>query len=329
MLKTCKLIIVIFLQFPFLSEAQTESKFLFDKPGRWIYANRISKPGSEYIAYGKNLKATAEWFHQHVPIMFNLKGFDLLAATYNSGSNYYQKRPCNYGLPCEMNFEFQLFYAKGGQWVVEPPAFEIDINNTETGHDSGSTWNGYDYREEDPTLEAQINKATGELNDLFVIFPFVKDLVPGVRLYGDGRLIAFNPDRPPFWIPVTVREVADRMLAYMSLKKDVLLLPRLKQEIAKLSEDEMNAHAYKGNAELFVLNVNGKQDGLQMMRFNPDYWDRSLPPSAIQFMTFWYPQLSEVEMDEYFKNNLHPHYGQLMMNSIKLEDLAGLIVRKK
>jgi hypothetical protein len=46
-------------------------------------------------------------------------------------------------------------------------------------------------------------------------------------------------------------------------------------------------------------------------------------------MTLWYPQLSEAETEEYFKNNLHPHYGQLVMNSIKLEELAGLINQKK
>jgi hypothetical protein len=107
------------------------------------------------------------------------------------------------------------------------------------------------------------------------------------------------------------------------------LLPYLKKEIDKLSAEELNSPAYDGNAELFVLNVNGKKNGLQIMRFNPEYWDRSLPRSAIQYMTLWYPQLSEAETEEYFKNNLHPHYGQLVMNSIKPEELAGLINQKK
>lgn len=321
-------LILTFLLKPVLTLAQSESlKYLPDKPGKWRFSNRISRPGTAYVAFGKNLAAVAGWFHRNVPIMTNPKGFDLSVAVYKAGSNNYEKRKCNYGLPCEISFEFQLFFAKGGQWIVEPPFFKFDINNTETGHVPGTTYN-VDNREKDLKPEVQINKAAGNLNDLFTITPFVKEIAPGVRLYGDGHLIVFNPNRPEFWIPVTVRQVAEMKLEYLSLKKDTLL-PHLKKEIAKLSEEDLNAPAYGGNAELFVLNVNSKKEGLQMMRFNPEYWDRSLPTSAIQFMALWYPQLSESESEEYFKNNGHPHYGQLVIKSIKLEELADLIIQKK
>lgn len=65
------------------------------------------------------------------------------------------------------------------------------------------------------------------------------------------------------------------------------------------------------------------------MRFNPEYWDRSLPTAAIQFMTFYYPERSQTETDEFFKYNGYPIFGDVIMNSIKLEELAGLIMRKK
>lgn len=329
MLKTYLLLVVIFLQPSFILKAQTDSKYLFDKPGTWSFSSRISKTDPAFL---KNLEGVAGWFREKAPMMANLKGFDLLAVLYDCGSNNYEKRPCNYGIPGNLYFEFQLFFNEthgGGKWKLEPPAFSFYINNTETGHGSIGNYNGYDYREEAASLEVPINKATGNLNDLFEVFPLVQELAPGVRLYGDGNLIVFNPDQPDFWIPVTVRQVAEMKLEYFSLKKDVLLLPYLKKEIDKLSAEELNAPAFDGNAELFVLNVNGKKKGLQIMRFNPEYWDRSLPRSAIQYMTLWYPQLSEAETEEYFKNNLHPHYGQLVMNSIKTEELAGLINQKK
>jgi hypothetical protein len=329
MLKTYLLLVVIFLQPSLILKAQTETKYSFDKPGNWSFSNRISKSDPEFI---KNLEGVAGWFRQKVPMMADPKGFDLVASIFNCGSNNYEKRPCNYGIPGNLYFEFQLFFNEkhgGGKWKIEPPAFSFYVNDTETGHGSNGNYNGYDYREEAASLEVPINKATGNLNDLFLVFPLVQEFAPGVRLYGDGNLIVFNPDQPDFWIPVTVRQVAEMKLEYFSLKKDILLLPYLKKEMDKLSAEELNAPAYDGNAELFVLNVNGKRKGLQIMRFNPEYWDRSLPRSAIQYMTFWYPQLSEAETEEYFKNNLHPHYGQLVMNSIKPEDLAGLIVRKK
>jgi hypothetical protein len=113
------------------------------------------------------------------------------------------------------------------------------------------------------------------------------------------------------------------------------LLPELKEEIAKLNEEELNAPAFSGHDEFFVLNVHPElsdktnENGGQIMRFNPEYWDRSLPASAIQFMTFYFPERSREETDEFFTNNGYPIFGDVIMNSIKLEELAGLIMRKK
>jgi hypothetical protein len=78
-----------------------------------------------------------------------------------------------------------------------------------------------------------------------------------------------------------------------------------------------------------VLKVNGKKEGLQFMRFNPAYWDRSLPNTAIQFMTFYYPQMDEVALNEHYKNNGHPFYSQMLVNQIDWGKLAEeMIVRK-
>jgi len=125
-------------------------------------------------------------------------------------------------------------------------------------------------------------------------------------------------------------------LAYYSLA-EVHLLSFLKEEIAKLTEEELNAPAFSGNEKLFVLGVHPileesdkeSESGGQVMRFNPNYWDRTLPPTAIQFMTFYYPQRTQIENSEFFKNNGYPIFGDVVMNSIKVEQLAGLIERKK
>jgi hypothetical protein len=117
-------------------------------------------------------------------------------------------------------------------------------------------------------------------------------------------------------------------LDYYTRTGDEFILPYLKKEIAEFSEEELNAPAYSGHDTHMVLDVNGKNEGLQLMRFNPDYWDRSLPPSAIQLMTFWYPQMTDAQMEEYYKNNGHPDYGQILTNSLKPERLADLIMKR-
>jgi len=65
------------------------------------------------------------------------------------------------------------------------------------------------------------------------------------------------------------------------------------------------------------------------MRFNPDYWDRSLPPSAIQFMTFYYPQMDDAQLEDYYEDNEHPFYSQLLVNQFEWNKIAGLIKKWK
>jgi len=90
----------------------------------------------------------------------------------------------------------------------------------------------------------------------------------------------------------------------------------------------LNAPAYSGGDDP-VVKVNGKKDGLQIMRFNKDYWDRSLPVSAIQFITMWYLPHDEATMQEFISNNNgRPDYARLVMDELPLNELGGLIRKK-
>jgi len=251
MLKTIYYILLLFLLTPNLCKSQKSSDFLPDKPGKWVLNTYSFTSGD---AFHQNVKAIAEWFHKQVPIMANPKAFDLEVDLTGYWNDKYKLQPGNYGRRGELNFNFQLFSNKGGKWTVEPPHWSFEINNTETGHGTNSNLPGWDNTKDPESLEQPMNKAAADLNDLFRVFPLLREIAPGVKLYEGGNLIVFDPDRPPFWIPVTVREVAEMKLAYYSLI-EVHLLPYLKEEIAKLTEYELNAWAYSGNEELFVLNV--------------------------------------------------------------------------
>ena len=135
-------------------------------------------------------------------------------------------------------------------------------------------------------MKIPLDKATSELNDLFLVFPFEKELAPGVKLFGDGNLIIYNPDRPSFWLPVTVREVVELELAFYNIREDdkQWVYPYLKTAADKLTTEELDAPAY-GGSEDAILGVNGLKQGLQIMKFNKEYWDRSPPPSAVQLIT--------------------------------------------
>ncbi len=70
-----------------------------------------------------------------------------------------------------------------------------------------------------------------------------------------------------------------------------------------------------------------KKSDLCVARFNPDYWDRSLPPSASQFMTFWYPQMSAEDMESHLKRFGYPVRSQMLINRIDWNGVAGRIMK--
>ena len=165
----------------------------------------------------------------NVPILKSPKGFDLLVTSFPIWDDDYKRNSTNYGMRSEMRFDFQLFLSdlsKGGKWVVEPPHYNFYINNTEAGH-------GGMIRE---------GKAGSLLRDLFVVFPMVEEIAPGVRYYdceshSCGSIVVYNPERPEYWLPVTVREVVQAKLE--DCKDDKMMYDFIKQLINKMSEKEL------------------------------------------------------------------------------------------
>ena len=169
--------------------SQSEDRFLPDKLGKWSVKSNLSNFNKkEKTVFENNLTSVAEWLHKNVKLLAEPKGFDLPVTFNHIWDEEYKTRNYNYAYRCEMDFAFQLFIVEKGKqtkWTIEPPHYEIDINNTEGGHGT--------------------NFDVGDLKDLFVVFPLVKEIASGVRLYDDGNLIVFNPNRPEFLIPIKFR----------------------------------------------------------------------------------------------------------------------------
>ncbi|MDP2424188.1 MAG: hypothetical protein U1C46_06000 [Bacteroidales bacterium] len=307
--------------------AFSQTVYLTEKQGAYSYYNNTKSKGNDYITFGTNVKTLSDYFHQNTPVMKANKGFDLSALLTGYWDDEYKTCKWNYGLRGELNFDFQLFLkenGKEGKWTVEPPHWQIDINNTETGH--GGMLNE--------------GNESSFLKELFAVFPRVKEIAPGVNYYDCehrtcGSLVVFNPDRPLFWLPVTVREIAEAKLKYYN-ENEKMLYDFIKPLVDKMSEAELNASAFNQSND-GILKLNGKGEGLQIMRFNPDYWDKSLPPSAVQLLTFIYyengyaclnKEDQEKVNNEYVQNNGHPNYIQEVSNSLKINELNKLIQKK-
>ena len=299
----------------------SQTTYLTEKLGKYVYRNNLEWKGTDYITFGKNAKIVADYFQQSIPLMKANKGFDLDVILFGVGTDDYLNKKWNYGLRGELVFRFQLFLkdaaGKEGKWTIEPPNWRLFVNNTETGH--GGMLN-------------QGNEGSF-LKELFLVFPLVKEIAPGVHYFGRAcnSLVVFNPDRPDYWLPVTVREVVDAKLKYY-LETDKFIYDFIKPLTDKMSEAELNAPAFNESDD-GILNVNGKGQGLQIMRFNPEYWDRSLHPSTIQFLSLNYAEYdSEFEQkiaeEEYLKNNGRINYSKEVMKSLTFKELIKLVQKK-
>lgn len=324
------------------------------KPGSWRFESHLPSVGfklrngsvsaSESVAFRQNIATLAEWFHQNHPMLKNPSGYDLRSLASYVWSDYSFKLDSEYGIPADMGFMFELFDSKNGKWTVEPPQFSFEINNISGGIggkfftpesivDDGSRY--------DVSLSAKVDSALRVLREYFYVFPLKEQPCVGVDIYETYRnewqqmgrqvIVVFNHQRPPYWLPVTVKEVADALLTYYSLiqKKEIdrMVYEELKKEIAALSPQELASPAYSGHNSNLVLRINGNGSGLQLMRFNPAYWDRSVPSTVIQLMTFANPSHSEQEMEEQAERS-YPDYPQLFVNLIDWKSVSSLIHKK-
>jgi len=324
-----------------------DNKWLLEKPGAWRFENHLTDKSynlrngtlsaADNLAFKKNIATLAEWFRQNHPMLRNPVGYDLRAIANRMWGDYTTRTEAEYGIPATLDFLFEIFDDQGGKWTIEPPQYGFIVNNIIGGHQGlyftpeSLVEDGSRY---DLSRSEDVRKARERLWQYFPVSWFKESPCRGIDIYSANtgakeQIVVYNPSRPPYWLPVTLQELADASLAYYSLFQKVeidrMVLDQLKAEIAELSPEELAAPAYYGHDSHFVLRANGSGQGLQIMRFNPEYWDRSLPQSAIQFMSFWNPGLSGEEMADYLQQQGHPNYPQMFADRLKWEEISKLI----
>jgi hypothetical protein len=331
------LIFCVFLIHTHASADETSS-FLHEKPGGWTLKYTIQAKTPDEIQFKKNVAELSEWFRRSIPILAQPKGFNMQVAVTGSWDEYYRMSGANYGSRADMTFYFQLFMKDGRIWTAELPSasyYGFSINATNGAMNYHGTFPYFSNVNDNPKREKAINAAASKMDEVRIVFPFREERAPGVHVYENPgssgyNVIVFNPKRPAYWLPVTVKELAAIYLEYYALRpSDQLLFQELKNEIARIQEDELSAPAFMGHDSNIVFRVNGKSQGLPLMRFNPDYWDRSLPPSAIQFMTSWYPQMSNEDMAAHLTRFGYPVRSQILVNQIDWNGVAGQIMKRK
>jgi hypothetical protein len=353
-------LLAITMSWSLLSSAQDKT-LLTEKPGKFIILNHLNKcPGIDINTFSKNLTTIAEWIRQNNPVFNPPVGYDAsISLSGNSCDKITDKR--DFGLQCRINFSFHYFYIENGKFLTATDwaahDTEISINNpiTQISHQFDEA--GFK-TDDPPNLKQPLEKARENLHKYYTTAPEIKEIAPGVRLYAEGGwfkgvLLVFNPDRPDIWIPVTVKEIMEAKLAYYKVKQEIdsikfekalvewaklnfkpdqVMRPNIydiiRKEFENFTADELDLPAYS-SPQSGISTINARGEGRAVVRFNPASWDRTLPLTAVQFMSLEYRPATKVQLEEFKQSNQGlTDYVGYFFNNLTVEKM-GVLIQKK
>ena len=298
-----------------------ELPLILDKPGTFeivggtdYVSSECGFTKAEVTANFERIKAVVTSVRKN-PVLSDIKGFDGRARIYNVGCDEDGK----YGVPSRISFEFASWYRKKDgtevRGFIEPPEWTMIINRLK------------------PTANRWVFSADEIAGDRrYFIVPLDKKTVEkGIDVYGGECYVLYNSDRPPYWLPVTMKEVYVGMIESFKNERDTIaskyMIDLLTKEYAAIPESEMNKPAYYGGGQP-IGGISTIANFPPIVRVNPAYWDRSLPKSAIQF--FFFRSIPNKEyhkdrMEEYLKNNSISYNESRFEAAFGMQDIRDLV----
>jgi len=229
------------------------------------------------------------------PVLQETKGFDCNVMLY---SEYYGDKKFGYGIPGKMSVQFCYFFnAKNGKIAaatIEPPSFGIHINQLLSTSCNSLGFNAPPKASDadNPNYNQKKWELAAEKTRPMFFLPGKKEaLIPGIDVYADETVIVYNPERPDYWLPVTIKEIFEAWIEYYKYGpykyESEISLKMLEEEYALFNEEERNKITYLGGrGPAPLLNVDTEINDVQVMKANPEYWNKNLPRSDVQIISF-------------------------------------------
>ncbi len=269
------------------------SVYATEQPGRWDYQyyTESGKGGyrsesnyeltpTQLSAFKKKIDDIAEYLHQY-PLSKNPVGFEPTVRGCIWTEMYeYKKHPALWKqLPpeAEIILQFCPFYrnkntGKVSKGCIEVSHLDVLLNNLKSTAGSFNTY-----------------KSGNESVFVFESPTAYQTYAPGVTAYTNGTIILSNPNKP-YWTQLTIREYFALELKYQEEQaikdENSLVLEYVKKDYAAFTQQELDMPAYVGaqtNSSLIL--VTSHPTDRKWMKLNPDYFDKTLPRTAVQLMT--------------------------------------------
>lgn len=309
--------LILIMVFPIIILAQKQPP-RFDKPGTFTILSRtnytLPECGFTKIEMTDNLQKITELantIRKNNLLLSNIVGFEGRARIYNT-SNCTEYG--GYGVPSRISFEFCTWYigmsGKEELGTIEPPEWSIFINKI---------------------LPNSPQFSASGTSDRFSIPAMKETIEPGLDVYDGECYVIYNPDRPPYWLPLTVKEAYE---AWIDVWKNdtgdkttsAAMLDIIEKKYAAITESDLNKPAYDGGPWP-TAEKNLGLDLSPIMHVNPEYWDKSLPKSAIQFIYFrsvpnkdYYRSLKEEH--KIFNSTYHLYHFE---ETFDMDDIRALV----
>lgn len=313
MIKKYLLLLAITVAFQIFSLAQ-ELPLVLEKQGTFEILKRTDYASPECGFTKTEMTANLQKIIELVtivrnnPVLSEMKGFDGRARLYNSTACQMEGF---YGVPVRISFEFAAWYRlKDGREVrglIEPPEWSIYINTIQPGWTSGFS----------------------RKPDLFAVPEKKETVEPGIDIYDGECIVVYDPTRPDYWLPVTVKEAFDVVFAENKRNKDEIqrkmILEMLDGEWANVPPTDWNKPATMSG---MISRVGTMEGSPKIMKVNPAYWDKSKPKSDIQFITFRMitnKKFMEQRSNEWLKANSISYHEARFEESLDMEFVRSLV----
>lgn len=327
------------LSMQYSSSAQ-DSKLLLDKKGDFkivdwgVYTHfNCGFTKTETVFNFKKLNGIVEMVRKN-PVMDELKGFDLLPTYFAQNCDV----KVGYGIPASIHFEFHTWSrytktGKEGRWDIEPPHWDIVVNDIRPFGNSTDYIVNRPYKDDcKPGFDFEKWKnAVIKMREVFHTPGKKETVMPGMDVYAGDKIIFYNPARPDYWLPVTVKEMYAIWFDYYRNDPDEIAssmtMKLLEAEYAAFSDAEKNSPAYFGGVPT-VSQINPYKTDQQMVRANPLYWNKQLSKGAVQLMSVVLPQDKTViayDKNEALKNQGGSYHQYRFMESFDCKTLLPLI----
>lgn len=275
---------------------------LADKPGTFEILKR-----TDFIMSGQGFtKADATANLQRIvdlvsivrqnPVLADVKGFMGRARIYT----YTFPNNCGYGIPSRISFEFSDYMYSKGQVTynaIEPPDWSVLLNVIS----GAGYWNNFNTEK-----------------CMFTI-PFKKKTIaPGIDVYDDFTYVIYDSSRPPYWLPVTVEEAFACVREEAKKEKDEIAAKYTKEfldkEWATFTSSDLKKPAYFGGGISRVSASSGFEGQNKLfppiVKVNPEYWNKNVSKSAIQFITLTISMDKKYLQQEFEDCLKHQYYGE-------------------